>query len=110
VARHRNVDEGWTLLELMVIVLILGILVAIAVASYSLAADRARRVTCRANQRALNTAVMVYEQEHDAAVPPDLGSLRPYVANDGFTRCPSDVDYSYDATSGLIACPIHPPQ
>lgn len=109
-ARHRNVDEGWTLFEMMAVVLILGILVAIAVASYSLATERARRVTCQANQRALNTAVILYEQEHDGAVSPDLSSLRPYVANDGFTRCPSDVAYSYDATSGLIACPIHPPQ
>lgn len=109
-ARHRNVDEGWTLFEMMAVVLILGILVAIAVASYSLATERARRVTCQANQRALNTAVILYEQEHDGAVSPDLGSLRPYVANDGFTSCPSGIAYSYDATSGLIACPIHPPQ
>jgi competence protein ComGC len=110
VGGHRNVDEGWTLLEVMAVVLILGILVAIAVASYSLATERAKRVACQANQRALNTAVIVYEQEHEGAVPPDLGSLRPYVANDGFTRCPSGVAYTYDTTSGLIACPIHPPQ
>lgn len=105
-------DEGFSLLEMMAVVLILGILVAIAVASYRLSIDRAGIVTCQANQRILNTAVSVYEQQHEA-LPPDLAALAPYLAGrKNYDTCPADstVHYQYDTVTGKVTCPLHPPQ
>jgi general secretion pathway protein G len=108
--RKAHDDQGWTLLEVMAVVLILGILVAIAVGSYTLATDRARIVACQSNQRVLNTAVVTYEQDHDGAPPPDLDALRPYVAGQEYKKCPSGADLTYDPATGHVSCPIHPPQ
>lgn len=53
-------DEGFTLVELMVVVLIIGILVAIAVPVFLNASANAQAKSCQANQRTFNGAVGTY--------------------------------------------------
>lgn len=110
--RSRD-DGGWTLLELSAVCLILGILVAIAVASYTMSLDRSRRVTCQMDQRIVSNAVLSYAQEHNA-LPSDLAALDGLIAGreGGYDRCPADhsVVYGYDALTGRVICPLHPSQ
>ena len=53
-------DEGFTLVELMVVVLIIGILVAVAIPIFNNASQSARVRTCHSNQRTIEGAVQQY--------------------------------------------------
>jgi len=62
-----EVDEGFTLVELMVVVLIIGIIVAIAIPVFRSITERARLRTCFANQRTIQSAIAMWKV--DAVVP-----------------------------------------
>jgi prepilin-type N-terminal cleavage/methylation domain-containing protein len=53
-------DAGFTLLELLVVVLIIGILVAIAIPIFNGVKSDAQRKTCWANQRTIEGSVELY--------------------------------------------------
>jgi prepilin-type N-terminal cleavage/methylation domain-containing protein len=58
----RN-EKGFTLIELMVVVLIIGILVAVAIPVFGSAAENARDKACDANLRTIDGAIAQYQSE-----------------------------------------------
>jgi len=56
-------SEGFTLVELMVVVLIIGILVAIAVPVFLNASANAQAKSCQANQRTWSGALQTYNAQ-----------------------------------------------
>jgi prepilin-type N-terminal cleavage/methylation domain-containing protein len=78
-------DEGFTLVELMVVVLIIGILVAIAVPVFLNASANAQAKSCQANQRTVLGAIQTY----NATVP-----AAPIVGLAGTKKLLSDALYA----------------
>ena len=57
-------EKGFTLIELMVAVLIIGILVAVAIPVFGSTADGAKDTTCIGNLRTISGALAQYNAEH----------------------------------------------
>jgi prepilin-type N-terminal cleavage/methylation domain-containing protein len=68
-------EKGFTLVELMVVVVILGILVAIAVPVYNSVTLKAAYSAHDANLRTLDGAIMLYQTNHDGADPSQISDL-----------------------------------
>lgn len=112
-------------MELMVVVLIMGILLSVAVATYVPASRSAAAAACRANQRVLENAyaqaVIDVQQPgseepsgspipvgHDAIN--ELDDLGSYVDDlHRIERCPlDDAPLTLDPDTGDVSCPNHP--
>jgi prepilin-type N-terminal cleavage/methylation domain-containing protein len=105
-------DRGFTIVELMVVVLIVGILATIAIASYRSLTTRAAQAACLANQRTLYDAVDVYRMQNNGSVPDttSIDFLQDYANTWEFISvCPLDKSpLTFDSTTRSIICPNHP--
>jgi prepilin-type N-terminal cleavage/methylation domain-containing protein len=62
-AKRMHKQEGFTLIELMIVILIIGILVGIAVPVFLAARANAQAKSCQSNQRNYETASDVFASE-----------------------------------------------
>ena len=101
-------DQGFTLLEVAFVVLIMSILLALAIATYSATTDAANAAACRSNQGALNKAIAIADTAGDE--PDELADLEPYITDfDDKLTCPEDgTPLVLDASTGTVSCPNHP--
>lgn len=72
-----NNRRGWTLIELIVVIAILGALVAMAIPGIQQVREAARRTTCSNNVRQLALAAHQYESAHQYFPPGVLASPIP---------------------------------
>lgn len=123
IRRAISKQSGFTLVELMITMLILGILVTIVVLTMSYSRSRAQEAACKANLRTIFEAISVYQSVHESQYPPDLDTLlgdpldrinKPEYIKPSFTwMCPSgdlgttsgDYRTYYRAATGHTSCP-----
>lgn len=104
IAKEAGAEGGFSIIELIVVILILAILVSIAMLSVTFTRARTREAACRTNLRTLVGIVKQYEVANDVTLPPDLDTL---VADGYLKRMPQCVgrDYQYDSATGEVTCP-----
>lgn len=122
--RDRIKTSGFTLIELLVVIAIIAILAAILFPVFSMAREKARQTSCLSNQKQLGTAILMYIQDYDEAMPLAYGavnglwqSLRyipvPYNWVPGQSQAQYDSNncfwanstYAYTKNYQLLACP-----
>lgn len=106
---------GFTLLELLVVVAIIGILAALIFPAFSRARESGRAISCAAHLKQIGLGLMQYESDNDGYYPtagatvlwdeidpatgrgPWMQQIDPYVKSRQIYKCPSDShsDYSY---------------
>lgn len=107
--RRPNPSRGFTLVELLVVIGIIGILISILMPALNRARGEAKRAKCLANLRQLTMAWAMYADEHhgrlvssdtvdattwvlwgDGRATIEQGALYPYVKQPGIYLCPND--------------------
>ena len=105
-------DEGFTLVELMVVVLIIGILVAIAVPVFLNASANAQAKSCQANQRTWNGALQTYNAQVGTPIVITAGvmgsgTMAPIFAAGGtiksIPKCPLGGSYWVDLNGTVVS-------
>ncbi len=60
----KSLQRGFTLIEVLVVITIIGILVALLIPAVQMARESARRTSCANNLRQLATAILLHEEQH----------------------------------------------
>jgi len=89
-------NNGVTLIELLIVVLILGALAAIAVPRLTQSADTAKKNSCATNIDIINSQIEMYAADHDGTYPTDLTVITNSTTYfpDGAPQCPV-IDANY---------------
>lgn len=97
--------QGFTLVEIMIVVMIIGLLAAIALPSFQRARNEAREKSCINNLRLIEAAKDQYAIENNLATGATIpdAQVNSYIKN-GAPVCPAAGTYTYGVVDTAPTC------
>lgn len=106
-------QKGFTLMELVTVIVILAILAAVAIPKYFDLTEQAEAGTCKANQGAIEAAASIAYAKSaldggSASFPAALSAMDSLFTSGSAPDCPSGGTFTYSSTNGTVSCSISP--
>ena len=106
---NKNLKAGFTLVEIMIVVAIIGLLAAIAIPNFVRARETAQQNACINNLRQIDGSIQQWALETRAAssTTPALANCTAYLKGNALPLCPASGTYNPPSTlTGAPTCTV----
>lgn len=97
-----KVKSGFTLVEIMIVVMIIGLLASLSYPSYKKSRDNAQRTVCINNLRVMQHAADRYLFENPGTTEITPEDLDEYFSNTHIPTCPAGGSYSIEVDGDAL--------
>jgi general secretion pathway protein G len=105
----RTAKKGFTLVEILIVVIILGILAAIVIPQFTQASTQAKESNLKTNLQTIRSQLLLYKMQHDAEAYPGatfVAQMTTYTNSAGTAQAAADATHNLGPY--LQTIPVNP--